>query len=68
MPTKDWRKVVREAERQGWKVTGLTSGHWKLVPPDRDKPIVHAAGTPSDRRNLDNTIALMRRSGFRWPP
>ena len=61
---KELKEVLREAERQGWTVTSH-KGHWKLYAPD-GKGIVHIAGTPSDHRNLANTVALMRRYGFRW--
>lgn len=66
--SKDFREIRREAERQGWDAVQTRSGHWRFVPPDTTKPIVHTSGTPSDRRSLDNFIAQMRRSGFRWPP
>ncbi|MEX0755714.1 MAG: hypothetical protein WD556_11455 [Actinomycetota bacterium] len=64
---KDLKEVFREAERQGWKVTQTPGGHWKLVPPDPSKDIVHTGKTPSDHKALANVIAQMRRSGFRWP-
>jgi hypothetical protein len=56
---------MREAESQDWRVEQLKSGHWRLYAPD-GVHIVHAAGTPSDYRALDNTVAQMRRYGFRW--
>jgi hypothetical protein len=67
MPTgsKEWKKVIKEAHRQGWRCVLLKSGHWRLYAPDGEN-IVHAGGTPSDRRSLDNTISEMRRYGFRW--
>jgi hypothetical protein len=65
---KTFRDVVAEAKRQGWEVVQTRGGHWRFVPPDPMAPIVYAAGAPSDRRALDNHIARMRRSGFRWPP
>ncbi len=68
MMSKDFRDIRREAERQGWVVETTRGGHWRFLPPDKAKPIVHISGTPSDRRDLDNSIALLRRSGFRWPP
>ena len=63
---KDWKKVMDEAKRQGWRCVLLKgSGHWRLYAPD-GKNTVHAGGTPSDRRSLDNTIARMRQYGFTW--
>jgi predicted RNA binding protein YcfA (HicA-like mRNA interferase family) len=66
MMSKDFKDVRKEAERQGWKVEQTRGSHWRFIPPDVTKDIVHASGTPSDRRSLDNFIAQLRRSGFRW--
>ena len=63
--SKDFRKVIREAERQGWRVEQTKGGHWRFYAPDGVN-IVHAAGTPSDRRSFDNTIAQLRKYGFEW--
>jgi hypothetical protein len=68
MAAKDFRNIVKEAERQGFRVEQLRSGHWRFVPPNPSKPMVHAAGTPSDRRAIDNLLGQLRRSGFVWPP
>lgn len=62
---KDFKKVIKAAEQQGWRCERTRNGHWRLYAPD-GKNIVHAAGTPSDRRGLDNTIAKMRQYGFVW--
>lgn len=62
---KDMTRLIREAERQGWRVEQLKSGHWRLYAPG-GKGIVHASGTPSDWRDLANTVAQMRRFGFKW--
>ena len=61
------RAVVEEAQRQGWRLEVLRSGHPMLLAPDNSTKVV-LPGTPSDRRFLPNGIALMRRAGFRWPP
>jgi predicted RNA binding protein YcfA (HicA-like mRNA interferase family) len=63
--SKDFKKMLREAQRQGWRVEQTKGGHWRLYAPDGEH-IVHAAGTPSDTRSLDNTLAQMRRYGFVW--
>lgn len=63
---KELKEVLREAERQGWTVTETGGGHYKLVPPNKDKPIVYIGKTPSDFRALANIIARMRKSGFAW--
>jgi hypothetical protein len=62
----DFRKVVKEAQRQGFHVEQTKKGHWRFTPPDPSKPIVIASGTPSDRREILNLIAQLRRSGFIW--
>lgn len=63
----DWKKVVREATRQGWRVEFARRG-LKLIPPDPTKEIVVVHRTPSDRRAIGNAIAEMRRQGLEWPP
>ena len=64
----DWKKVIREAERQGWTIEHGRKGQLKLVPPDPSRQIVTVHRTPSDHRALENTLANMRRQGLRWPP
>lgn len=63
--SKDFKKVIREAERQGWRAVQTRNGHWALYAPD-GIGLVHAAGTPSDHRSLANTIGRMRNYGFVW--
>ncbi len=63
----DWKKLVKEAVRQGWTVEFARRG-LKLVPPDPTKQIVFVHSTPSDRRAIKNAIAEMRRQGLQWPP
>ncbi|MCV2395903.1 hypothetical protein OEB99_16430 [Actinotalea sp. M2MS4P-6] len=63
---KDTRKVLREAERQGFTIRTTSDGH----------PMVYRGGvfvtkastTPGDQRSLRNLIAALRRHGFVWPP
>lgn len=63
----DFRKIQKAAREQGWRVERTRSGHWRFVPQDPSKPIVHAAGTPSDVRGIRNLLADLRRSGLVWP-
>ncbi len=63
----DWKKLVKEAERQGWTVEVIRKG-LKLIPPDPTKKIVVVHGTPSDQRAIRNKIADLRREGLQWPP
>jgi len=65
---KDFKDIRKEAEKQGFTVELTRGSHWKFIPPDETLPIVHAAGTPSDRRALDNLIGRLRKSGLAWPP
>jgi len=62
---KDFKKVVKAAEEQGWTAKKTKKGHWQLYAPD-GKNIVHAAGTPSDHRSLENVLSQMRKCGFEW--
>lgn len=64
---KEYKEIIRELERQGWRLVRGTR-HWKAFPPDKKKPMVTIPGTPSDYRSIKNTIAQLRRSGFIWPP
>jgi hypothetical protein len=65
--TAEWKKLVKEAERQGWAVTPSRKG-LKLVPPDPSKQVVFVHQTPSDQRAMRNAIAEMKRQGLQWPP
>lgn len=56
------RDLVREAERQGWRVRER-GAHFTLFAPD-GVGIVTVAKTPSDRRWRANTLAQLRRHGF----
>ncbi len=64
---REWRELIEEAQRQGWRAERTQRGHWQLFAPD-GRTIVTLPGTPSDWRAFRNTIAQMRRAGFRWPP
>lgn len=63
---KDTMKVLAEAERQGFAVRRTRKGHF-LVSKD-GRPVVTAAGTPSDHRALANLLAALRRAGLQYPP
>jgi hypothetical protein len=62
--TKEVQKVVRAAEKQGWRVRETKKG-WMLYAPDgQHMETLHK--TPSDWRSIRNTVARMRRHGFKW--
>lgn len=62
-PAKEMRKLADALEAQGWKVTKTTKGHYRFVPPDPEKRIVHTGGSPSDHRAFKNLKADLRRQG-----
>jgi predicted RNA binding protein YcfA (HicA-like mRNA interferase family) len=62
---KDLKKILREAERQGWQVRQTKNGHWQAFSPD-GAGIVTTGGTPSDHKALKNFVAQLRRYGFKW--
>jgi hypothetical protein len=65
MDNREYPKVRREAERQGWRVKPTRKGE-RLLGPDGVSS-VQWHRTPSDHRALDNMVAEMRRCGFRYP-
>lgn len=64
---KDFKKLIRQAEKQGWRVeTKKKSGTVMLFPPNGMSPVpIHH--TNSDRKALRNTIAVMKQRGFQEP-
>jgi len=64
---KDYRPLINELIAQGWTIDETAQGHWKAVPPDRTKPLVHFAMS-DDPRGLRNTVRDLKRAGFVWPP
>jgi hypothetical protein len=61
---KDFRKVIREAERQGWKIRPIKKGFF-LAPPEKGKDMVLVHHTPSTQAAFNHFLADMRRSGFK---
>lgn len=64
---KDTRKVLDEAERQGFTVRITKNGHGRVSSPDGE-PITTFSGSASDRRSFANGLATLKRAGFVWPP
>jgi hypothetical protein len=62
---KEVRKIVREAERQGFRVRPTKKG-WIIYGRHEGQGCVVLHRTPSDQRGLKNSIADLRRLGFRW--
>lgn len=63
---KDLRKILKEAEKQGFEVRTTTSGHPMVY--RNGQFVTQSSKTPSDRRGIRNLIAALRRHGFQWPP
>lgn len=59
-----YRPIFEAAHAQGWRVERTPGGHFRAVPPDKTKPIIVLAGTPSDARAIKNDVARLRRAGL----
>lgn len=63
---KDTKRLLAEAERQGFSVRMTSRGHAQV----RDSSNVVVAvlsGTASDHRSFRNAVSQLRRAGFVWP-
>lgn len=61
---KDVKNLLKEAEKQGWRVQEKKKG-WMLYSPDGvTQVMIHKTAT--DHHALDNAISLMRPGGFEW--
>ena len=60
--SKDIRKLVKAAERHGWRVVDRGQ-RWLCYSPDGET-IVTVHKTPSDRRAILNARAELRKGGF----
>ncbi|KXO92995.1 Uncharacterised protein (plasmid) [Tsukamurella tyrosinosolvens] len=58
------KNLIAAAEKENWTVSKTGGGHWKFVPADKTKDIVHAPATSSDRRGVANVEADLKRSGL----
>jgi hypothetical protein len=63
---KDLRKIAKALKAQGFDVEITGKGHI-IVTRDGDL-IATFSGTASDRRSIRNSLAPLKRAGFRWPP
>lgn len=58
------RPLIRQAERQGWRVKDLSHGGWMLFSPDGETSVtIHDSA--SCAHWYANAVALMKRGGFR---
>lgn len=63
---KDLRKLLAEAERQGFEWKTTKRGHINVS--RNGAWVTTFAGTASDHRSMRNGLAHMKRAGFQWPP
>jgi len=62
---KDLRKIVKALRAQGFTVEITAKQH--VIVSREDRVIAVFAGTASDWRSLRNSLAPLKRAGFRWP-
>jgi hypothetical protein len=60
----DLRKIVKNAEAQGWRVEKRKE-YWLFFPPDKTTPPARVAGTPSSQRSWANFLADLKRKGYK---
>jgi hypothetical protein len=68
MASKEYAKVRKEAEKQGWRVESTADGEMFFSPDGVSKAAWHHAHGSSDPNALKAHIRNMKRGGFRWPP
>lgn len=64
MASKEVKQLIERLREQGWRVDPTKGGHFRAFSPD-GVHIVHIAGTPSSKRSHANTVALLRRYGYK---
>lgn len=62
---KDLRKLTKALEEQGFTVRVSRRGHILVF--NADGLVATFSGTPSDWRSLKNSMAALKRAGFRSP-
>jgi len=62
---KDTRTILRAVREQGFTLRITGKGHAFITKDGR--PVATFSGTPSDRRDLANSIAALRRAGLPRP-
>lgn len=59
---KEFKKLLKEVEKQGATIKPTKSGCLVLSPDGKGKVALH--GTPSDHRALQNAVSQLRKAGF----
>lgn len=62
---KELKALVKALEQQGFTTRRTTKGH--VMVSLNGRVITVFAGTPSDHRSWRNSLAPLKRAGFRWP-
>lgn len=62
---KDLKKLTKALEEQGFSVRVSKRGHVLVF--NADGLVATFSGTPSDWRSLKNSMAALRRAGFKSP-
>jgi predicted RNA binding protein YcfA (HicA-like mRNA interferase family) len=62
---KELKEIQKAAEKQGWRIKSLKSGHKMYLAPDGVNKVT-APGTPGGGRGMDNLLSELRRYGFEW--
>lgn len=60
------RELIRELRTQGWRVEQTKHGHYKAKSSDGKQLITFCDS--EEVRAMKNNLALLKRSGFEWPP
>lgn len=60
---KEVRRIVRELEKQGWRVERRKSKSVAFSPDGVTEVPVHH--TPSDKKSLKNLVSQLKRGGYR---
>lgn len=61
---KEYKKLIKEAERQGWRCEYTKDGCQLYAPDGANIVTIHF--TETDAHAVRNTIARMRCFGFKW--
>jgi hypothetical protein len=61
---KDLKRLLRDAERQGFRVERC-SGHFRVTPPNPAFPLIYVSITPSKSYTLHTIRGDLRRAGFK---
>lgn len=64
-PNKDIMKIVRQAQKQGWRVEKASNSHVLFYPPNVDDGFVTVSSSPSSFRNHRNVLSLLKAKGLK---